>query len=175
MINKSTQLISAEFDSPLGPMVAISDSKSLHLLEFSDMPRLDHSIEKLQTKLKSPITSGVSSPITSIKQELNSYFEGNLKEFKTPFSLIGTSFQKRAWKALINVPYGETRSYKEQAMAVKAPLASRAIGSANGANLLVIIVPCHRIISHDGSLGGYGGGLERKKWLIEHERKFWKF
>jgi methylated-DNA-[protein]-cysteine S-methyltransferase len=102
-------------------------------------------------------------------EQLNAYFAGELTEFDLSLQMSGTDFQQRVWAGLREIPYGETISYAELARHVGSPNAFRAVGSANGRNPLGIIVPCHRVIAADGSLGGYGGGLERKVWLLEHE------
>jgi len=158
-------------DTPLGPMLAIADGKALYLLEFADRRGLEGELERLKVRTKSAIVSGQTSPIVSIKNELASYFEGNLQEFKTPFSVCGSLFQKKVWEQLRSIPYGQTRSYLGQATAIKQPSASRAVANANGANQLAIVIPCHRIIRSTGEIGGYGGGLARKKWLLEHEKR----
>ena len=151
-------------------MLAISDDEALYLLEFVGRRGLEREIERLRLKTKSAIIPGRTRPIDLIEAELDSYFKGNIKSFKTPIHLLGTPFQKVAWNALIQIPYGETRSYSDQAVAINKPSAFRAVANANGANQLAILIPCHRIINSNGDLGGYGGGIERKKWLIEHER-----
>jgi methylated-DNA-[protein]-cysteine S-methyltransferase len=103
--------------------------------------------------------------------QLREYFEGSRREFTVPLDFAGTDFQKRVWRALLAIPYGETRTYREIAMAIEAPAAVRAVGAANGANPLPIIVPCHRVIGSSGKLVGYGGGLPLKKRLLELERE----
>jgi methylated-DNA-[protein]-cysteine S-methyltransferase len=105
-------------------------------------------------------------------QQLDEYFRGKRKTFDLPIHFDGTDFQVSAWKALLDVPFGATSTYLKQAQSISNPRAVRAIGGANGKNKISIIVPCHRIIGSDGSLTGYGGGLDRKKWLLEHEQKF---
>jgi len=102
--------------------------------------------------------------------QLAAYFAGQRTRFELPLNAAGTPFQRRVWQALCAVPYGDTSSYGEIAAAVGNPRASRAVGLANGRNPIAILVPCHRIIGGDGSLTGYGGGLERKRWLLDHER-----
>jgi AraC family transcriptional regulator of adaptative response/methylated-DNA-[protein]-cysteine methyltransferase len=97
------------------------------------------------------------------------YFQGKLKEFKTPIALNGTPFQKQVWEELLKIPYGQTISYKDLAIAVGNPRGCRAVAQANGANNLAVIIPCHRVINHNGRIGGYGGGLDRKKWLLDLE------
>ena len=103
--------------------------------------------------------------------EIEEYFEGSRKDFSVNLHTPGTDFQQRVWNALLNIPYGTTSTYQQQAERLKRPTAVRAIASANGYNRISIVVPCHRVIGKDGSLTGNGGGLERKKWLLEHERK----
>ncbi len=98
------------------------------------------------------------------------YFNGSLKEFKTPIHTLGTQFQKLVWLELTRVIYGSTKSYREQAKAISKPMAFRAVANANGTNQMTIVIPCHRIINSNGSIGGYSGGIARKKWLLEHEK-----
>jgi AraC family transcriptional regulator of adaptative response/methylated-DNA-[protein]-cysteine methyltransferase len=144
-------------DTPLGPVIAVADQEALYSLNFADR----HGI------VTEP--RGKPAPILSIERELHTYFKNGLTQFQTPIHLIGTAFQKKVWLALQQIPGGETRSYAGIAKAIGNPLAVRAVGTANGANPLCIIVPCHRVINTGGGLGGYGGGLERKKWLLSHE------
>ncbi|NRA73561.1 MAG: methylated-DNA--[protein]-cysteine S-methyltransferase [Rickettsiales bacterium] len=108
--------------------------------------------------------------IQSIQLELQAYFSGKLKTFKTPIHMLGTSFQQEVWYELLNTPYGKTRSYLSQAKSIGKYKSVRAVANANAANQLAIIIPCHRIINNNGKLGGYSGGLIRKKWLISHEQ-----
>lgn len=157
-------------DTPLGPMLAIADEEKLFLLEFADRRGLEREIERLRRRIKAAIIPGVTPPIHSIEKELHAYFAGKLKQFKTPFYLLGSDFQKNVWEALRKIPLGETRSYAELAVTIGKPTAFRAVANANGANQLAIIIPCHRVINTNGELGGYGGGIARKKWMIEHEK-----
>lgn len=154
----------------LGPMIAISDDHSLYLLEFADRTGLQTEIDRLRHIHKANIIPGQTEPISMIKEELNLYFTGKLRSFKTPLHFTGSDFQKKAWQALLQIPYGQTRSYKMQAAITGNEKAFRAVANANGANQLIIIIPCHRIINHNGNLGGYGGGKERKAWLLQHEK-----
>jgi len=158
-------------DTPLGPMLAISDEEALYLLAFVDRRGLEREVKRLRNKTKSAIVPGKTTPILSIENELTSYFNGSLHLFETPIHLLGSPFQKSVWDELVRIPYGETRNYAEQAEAMGKPSAYRAVGNANGANQLAIIIPCHRIITSSGELGGYGGGVARKKWLLQHEEK----
>jgi len=118
--------------------------------------------------------SKVQNPQTEAEKiciaELDAYFEGTLRQFTFPFSWSGTDFQCKVWNELLNIPYGETISYGELSKRIKNPAAVRAMGTANGSNPLSIVVPCHRVIGSNGKLIGYGGGLWRKKWLLEHEK-----
>lgn len=158
-------------DTPLGPMIAIADDEALYLLEFVDRRGLEREIERLRWKTKSAIIPGHTQPISSIESELRQYFDGELQEFKTPLFLIGSPFQKSVWNQLMKIPSGEMRSYSDIAATIRKPSAVRAVAQANGANQFAIIIPCHRVINSDGELGGYGGGLTRKKWLINHESR----
>lgn len=156
----------------LGPMIAVSDDNGLYLLEFFERRALKREIENLRITTKSEIIPGITDPIKSIEYELNHYFEGNLKEFKTPIHILGTPFQQQVWRELISIPYGHTRSYGAQAHAIGKPTAYRAVANANGQNQIAIVIPCHRIINSNGNLGGYGGGINRKQWLINHEQTY---
>lgn len=163
-------LTTAWIDTKLGPMLAIADEKQLFLFEFISRRGLEREIERLRAKGKVVIVPGRTDPIDSIDSEIQAYFAGTLKNFETPVHLQGSDFQKSAWEALRKIPYGHTRSYSDQAQALGKPSAIRAVANANGANQLAVIVPCHRIVRSNGDLGGYGGGVERKQWLLDHER-----
>ncbi len=157
-------------DTPLGPMLAIANEESLVLLEFVDRRGLEREIERLRHKTKAIIIPGHTRAVFSIENELKKYFQGNLKEFKTPIWLLGSPFQQQVWDELKKIPFGETRSYSEIAKSIGKPSAVRAVAHANGSNQLAIIIPCHRVINANGKLNGYAGGLHRKKWLIDHEK-----
>lgn len=158
-------------DTKLGPMIAIADENALYLLEFVDRRGLEREVERLRQKTKAAIIPGVTHPIQSIDHELGQYFEGTLRTFKTPLYLLGSPFQKDVWEELRKIPYGETRSYAEISKSLGKPSAFRAVANANGANQIAIVIPCHRVINASGDLGGYGGGIARKKWLINHEKQ----
>ncbi len=157
-------------DTCLGPMLAISNEEALYLLEFIDRRGLEREIERLRIRMKSGIVPGLTKPIQKIEKELALYFEGKLKGFSTPIHYLGSPFQARVWDELNKIPYGETISYVELAKKIGNPSACRAVARANGANQLAIMIPCHRVINKDGRLGGYGGGLSRKEWLLNHEK-----
>jgi AraC family transcriptional regulator of adaptative response/methylated-DNA-[protein]-cysteine methyltransferase len=171
LLGNSNILKASWLDTRLGPMIAIADEEALYLLEFVDHRGLEREVEHLRQKTKSVIIPGYTQPISSIESELNQYFSSKLIEFKTPLFFLGSPFQKNVWEELKKIPLGETRSYSDIAAAIGKPSAFRAVAQANGANQLAIIIPCHRVINTNGELGGYGGGLARKKWLINHEKR----
>ncbi|PDT23712.1 bifunctional transcriptional activator/DNA repair enzyme AdaA [Rhizobium hidalgonense] len=158
------------FDTPLGPMIAVADKTHLHLLEFHDRKALLSELEALQKRVRSSVAIGRTAAIDQIEAEIRDYFEGRLTVFKTPLALGGTPFEKHVWAKLMDIP-GQTRAYGDLAREMERPEVVRAVGRANGANQLAIIVPCHRVLGADGSLTGYGGGLWRKQWLLRHEEK----
>lgn len=170
-LHSQVVLRGAWLDTPLGPVLAVADDEALYLLEFVDRRGLERELERLRSKTKSAIIPGQAEPICMIEQELKRYFAGGLKAFKTPTAFLGSPFQESVWKTLKKIPYGETRSYAEVAVAVGRPSAVRAVAQANGANQLALIVPCHRVIGADRAPRGYGGGVTRKGWLLEHESK----
>lgn len=167
-------LKAAWIDTKLGPMIAIADDAGLYLLEFADRRGLEREIERLRKRMKAAIIPGEASIIKKIEKELMDYFDGKNADFKTPLKLMGSDFQKNVWGALQKIPPSETRSYLDIANTIKKPTAFRAVANANGANQLAIIIPCHRVINANGDLGGYGGGISRKQWLIEHEKKHYE-
>ncbi len=158
-------------DTPLGPMLTIADDQALYLIEFIDRRGLEKEIERLGKKTKFFIVPGKSNPIIQIEGEIEEYFSGKIREFKTPLFLLGSPFQKRVWEELQKIPSGETRSYAEIAKAIGKPSAFRAVALANSANQFAIVIPCHRVINSNGELGGYSGGIKRKEWLLNHERE----
>ncbi len=167
---KNDKLLSFErFTTPLGPMIAIGNEEGIYLLEFTDRRALETELKQLEKYFKSPILPGTNKHIKEIKKQIGEYFEGKRKTFDVPLIIFGTDFQKKAWDALLKIPYGKTRSYKTQAETIGHPKAVRAVGTANGHNRLAIIIPCHRVIGENGKLTGYGGGLWRKQWLLDHE------
>lgn len=172
-IQKSAQdaliLKAALFETTLGTMLAISDTTALYLLEFTDRKKLREEIQRLRHATKAVIVLGSTEPLRSIESEIHHYFNGTLKQFNTPIRIMGTSFQQSVWQQLLKIPTGETRSYTELAHTLNKPKAHRAVAQANATNQLAIIIPCHRVIYTNGSLGGYAASVTRKKWLLEHE------
>ena len=147
--------------SPVGPLTASATADGLCGLFFDS---------------ETPAPASIGNPsgvphLDSIERELAQYFAGELREFRTPLAPVGTEFQQRVWDELLRIPFGETRSYAQLAVAVGDAGAFRAVARANATNPIAIVVPCHRVIGSDGTLTGYGGGLERKAWLLGHEKK----
>lgn len=158
-------------ETPIGPMLAVADAHALHMLEFVDRPALSAELTRLRVAARSSVAFGRLPPIDRIETELQTYFDGRSARFATPLALHGSAFTRQVWDALMAIPRGVTRSYSDIAVAVARPSAVRAVARANGANQISIVIPCHRVIGSDGSLTGYGGGLWRKRWLIQHEAR----
>lgn len=149
--------------SPIGPLTITARGGALtavHMHEQRHFPSIPASADPADP---------ADPSLAPIVAQLEAYFAGELTDFDLPLQLRGTPFQRRVWDALQEIPFGETISYGELARRVGNPKASRAVGLANGRNPIAIVVPCHRVIGADGSLTGYGGGIERKVWLLEHE------
>lgn len=157
--------------TPLGPMFICATEKGICLLEFTDRKMLETEFKDLQRLLKAEILTGENVHIKQVKRELNEYFEGKRTQFDVALDTPGTEFQSLVWEKLKQIPLGETTNYQALAENLEKPNAVRAVANANGHNRISIIVPCHRVIGKDGNLTGYGGGIERKKWLIEFEKK----
>jgi len=155
--------------TPLGPMMAASVKQGICLLEFIERKMLESELKDLSKRLDAPLVTSPGPHLKDLKIQLEQYFNGDRKKFDLPLFTPGSDFQKQVWKGLQNIPYGTTRSYKEQAKALGRPKAVRAVANANGANRIAIIIPCHRVIGTDGKLIGYGGGLWRKKRLLALE------
>lgn len=163
-------LIEHHYPTPLGDMVALFTPKGLALLEFSrETKGLEREWRDVERHAGAPARPGEDARTRALGKEIEAYFRGRLKRFSTPLDLVGTPFQKSVWQALLEIPYGQTRSYGQQARHIGRPTATRAVAAANGQNKVSIIVPCHRVIGGDGQLTGYGGGLSRKRWLLSME------
>jgi methylated-DNA-[protein]-cysteine S-methyltransferase len=152
-------------DSPVGPLTLVSENGALVAL-YMDRQRHAPPPETL-----GEAADGTSPLLGEAASQLKEYFAGQRTEFELPLTLIGTPFQRRVWAALRDIPYGETISYGQLADRIGKPSAARAVGLANGRNPIAIIVPCHRVVGADGSLTGYGGGIERKEHLLAFERR----
>lgn len=164
-------LLARWIDTPLGAMVAFGNNDGIHLLEFVDRRRLEIEISELRHRTKSVIVPGTNTHLENLAEELKNYFEGTAIKFTSPVVMGGSSFEQGVWRLLQTIPPGETRSYAKIAQTIGRPTAARAVGRANGRNCLALIIPCHRVIRADGTLCGYGGGIWRKQWLLEHERR----
>jgi AraC family transcriptional regulator of adaptative response/methylated-DNA-[protein]-cysteine methyltransferase len=159
------------FSTPLGPMMAAATDQGLCLLEFTDRRMLETELAQLKKLFNASLVVAVHEHTDRARDQLARYFEGELRQFNLPLDVPGSEFQRYVWNALKEIPYGSTRSYKEQSELLGNPLAIRAVARANGMNRIAIVIPCHRVIASDGSLQGYAGGLPRKQWLLEHEKR----
>ena len=157
--------------TPLGPMVAAASDEALLLLEFADRRMLETQIDRIRRQVPARFAPGENDILTRTQEEIAEYFAGTRRAFSVPLHTPGSEFQRAVWDALRAIPYGETRSYLQQATAIGRPDAVRAVARANGDNRISIIIPCHRVIGSNGELTGYGGQLWRKKALLERERE----
>ncbi len=158
-------------ETPLGAMLALADREGLRLLEFADRRGLKNEIGRLREHLRCAIVPGSNAFLEVITQELAAYFAGTSMTFTVPLVLGGSAFERSVWEMLRRIQPGETWSYAELALRLGRASATRAVGRANGRNNLAVVIPCHRVIRADGGLCGYGGGIWRKQWLLEHERQ----
>ncbi len=158
----------AYLETPVGPMLAGATGSGVCLLEFSDRRMLETQLQRIG-KSFGPAVPGDNGHIRELRAQVAAYFTGELRDFTLPLETRGTPFQERVWAALRTIPYGQTRSYAELAKQVGNVAAVRAVAKANGDNRISIIVPCHRVIGSGGELTGYGGGLSRKRALLELE------
>jgi methylated-DNA-[protein]-cysteine S-methyltransferase len=149
----------AVVESPLGPLLLAAEEGALTLLWMSPLPE----------RKAGAVDARDRAVLAAAGEQLDAYFGGDLMDFDLPLAPRGTSFQQRVWEALVEIPFGETVSYGSLATRLGRPGAARAVGLANGSNPISIIIPCHRVIGSDGRLTGYGGGIDRKAWLLDHE------
>jgi len=163
------EVVYRNLDSPLGEMIAGTLPEGVCFLEWHDRGGVPRILERVTKRYHCSHVEGNHPHLNLLEKELCLYFEGKLHEFSVPIAVNGTPFERRTWGLLMDIPYGETRSYGDLARLLGNPGASRAVGRANGANYLSIVVPCHRVIEAGGGLRGYGGGLWRKKRLLELE------
>ncbi len=164
-------LLAERIETPLGAMLAIADDEGLRLLEFVDRRAMDRELSILRTRLRTNVVPGEHRHLDAVRSQLADYFSGKNLKFDVSLAPVGSPFQLRAWELLRTISVGETRSYSWMAEKLGDVEMRRAVGRANGENMMCIIIPCHRVIRADGTLCGYGGGLWRKKWLLDHERK----
>ncbi|MDR0479360.1 MAG: methylated-DNA--[protein]-cysteine S-methyltransferase [Burkholderiaceae bacterium] len=162
-------LTSRQISTPLGDMLALASPAGVCLLEFANgTARLNRECDQVQT-VHGPAAANPSAVLDQLQAELADYFAGRRQRFDVPLDFIGTPFQQRVWRALLAIPYGATWSYAREAQHIGQPTATRAVAAANGQNKIAIVVPCHRVIGSNGALTGYGGGLSRKRWLLDLE------
>lgn len=159
-------------DTKLGVMIAVSDAHALHLLEFTERKALPAELKRLYAHAKGSLGFGRFAATDQIEAEMDAFLDLRRDRFDTPLAPLGTPFTKQVWRALRDIPAGQTRSYSDVARAMGRPDATRAVARANGANPIAVVIPCHRVLAADGALTGYGGGLWRKQALIELERGF---
>jgi AraC family transcriptional regulator of adaptative response/methylated-DNA-[protein]-cysteine methyltransferase len=164
-------VVTTSLDSPVGPLLVGATDDGLCLLEFAEPGRQQMQFAALRRQFGDAVEPGRHEHLDHLAEELAEYFAGQRREFSVPLVVAGTPFQKRVWQQLRTIPYGETCSYEDVARAVRVPRASRAVGQANGQNRLAIVIPCHRVVSKGGGLGGYGGGLWRKQLLLDLEQR----
>jgi methylated-DNA-[protein]-cysteine S-methyltransferase len=153
----------SELDSPVGALLLLGDERALqglYMHEQKHRPTLPDGCERNDKAFR------------AVREQLRAYFAGKLRTFEVALAGKGSEFQKQVWRGLLEIPFGDTESYGQLARRIGNEKASRAVGLANGRNPIGIIVPCHRVVGANGSLTGYGGGLTRKQWLLEHERRF---
>jgi AraC family transcriptional regulator of adaptative response/methylated-DNA-[protein]-cysteine methyltransferase len=165
-------LLAQRIETPLGTMLALADEQGLRLLEFADRRGLERELVLLRRRLKCAVVPGSNATLEKTRAQLMRYFAGESLAFDLPLAPVGSDFQQRVWRELQRIPPGRTRSYAEMAKKLGIPKAPRAVGRANGSNMLALVIPCHRVINADGGLCGYAGGIWRKQRLIEHERKY---
>lgn len=159
-------------ETPLGEIAAAATKEGICLLEFTEGKKQADIIEPVARIMASEVKEGSNKHLRSLRKQLREYFRGKRKEFTLPLVMLGTDFQQAVWRDLVKIPFGTTKSYGQQARDLKDTRSARAVAQANSSNRIAILIPCHRIIGSDGTLVGYSGGLERKRWLLNHERKY---
>ena len=163
MTTTTSPLLQKKVNSPVGPLTIVATSDRLVAVLWPDEP-------EGRVSFTTDVAEGSNAVIEASERQLAEYFAGTRRSFDLPLELRGTDFQQEVWHALTEIPYGETSTYSKQAAAIGRPRAIRAVGSANGRNPLSIVLPCHRIVAADGSLAGFAGGLDTKRWLLDHEK-----
>ena len=158
-----------DFDSPIGPMIGGATDKGVCFLEWHDRGGVEVILNRVRKRYKSEVSPGQNEHLVSLADELSRYFNSDLKSFQTPLDVIGTRFEQAVWEQLLRIDYGRTCSYGELAVTLNKPGGARAVGRANGANYLAVVIPCHRVIEANGNMRGYGGKVWRKKYLLELE------
>jgi AraC family transcriptional regulator of adaptative response/methylated-DNA-[protein]-cysteine methyltransferase len=167
----AAEVVITMIESPLGPLLAGASEAGICLLEYTDRRMLETNLARMRKQFDCAVVPGKHRWLAKLQDELAEYFAGRRRSFSVPLALRGTPFQEKVWRELGNIPHGGTISYDELARRIGQPTAQRAVARANGMNRVCILVPCHRVIGKDGSLTGYGGGLWRKRLLLELEKK----
>ena len=163
------KILFRNLNSPLGQMIAGATNKGVCFLEWHDRGGIERIKQRVEKRYKLPLVEGNNRHLDQLEKELGDYFTEKLRKFGVKIDVTGTPFEKKVWEQLLQIPYGETRSYGQVAKLLGKSGAQRAVGKANGANYLSIVIPCHRVIEANGNLRGYGGKLWRKKYLLELE------
>jgi AraC family transcriptional regulator of adaptative response/methylated-DNA-[protein]-cysteine methyltransferase len=164
------RIVVSWIESPIGPLITGAHDRGICFLEFTDRRMLEAQFKTLKSLFSCAIVPGENEHLEKLRSELQSYFEGKLRQFSVPLVYPGSPFQLRVWNELLRIPYGETCSYEELAHRIGVASGQRAVGRANGMNRIAIVIPCHRVVNKDGKLGGYGGGLWRKQHLLDMEQ-----
>jgi len=160
----------ALIETPLGPLLAVVTRKAVCHLEFAERGRHRAILDRLRRRWSLPVVPGRNPVMNRLERELGEYWLGKRRRFTVPTTTRGTAFQEQVWRELERIPYGQTASYESIARRIGSPKAARAVARANATNPLSVLVPCHRVIAKDGSLSGYGGGVWRKRRLLELEQ-----
>ena len=166
-----TRLVTQRIETPIGAMRAVARDDGLVMCEYENPVRLPGQLDRVRTLFGVDAIPGEHPILAQTQRELDEYFEGEREVFSIPLVLDGTPFQTAVWHALLEIPFGATTSYERIAVRVGRAGAARAVGRANGDNRIAIIVPCHRVIGSNGSLTGYGGGMQRKRRLLNLEQR----
>ena len=166
---KEVRIYIQYYDSPCGRLVLASFADRLCLCDWSDNPFAERNRRRIEKYLKATFKTETTSVLEETKRQLDEYFAGKRKAFDIELRLVGTDFQHEVWNALLNIPYGATKSYKDIAQCIGKPKSVRAVAGAVGANAISILIPCHRVIGSNHSLTGYAGGLEAKRVLLGME------
>jgi AraC family transcriptional regulator, regulatory protein of adaptative response / methylated-DNA-[protein]-cysteine methyltransferase len=164
-------IVVKEINTPLGQMLAGATDEGICLFDFKHRRSIDAIVNRVFTHLGRKSIVGHHDLFSDLEQQLTAYFAGTLRDFSLPLQFAGSPFQAAVWQSLLAIPYGQTSTYGKQAEAIGSHAATRAVAAANGANAIAIIVPCHRVIGANGNLTGYSGGIDSKKWLLQHERR----
>jgi O-6-methylguanine DNA methyltransferase len=156
-------------DTPVGLLIAGANDDALVQLEFCDRSSIERRLHGVRRRFTGSVVTGSNECLLELTRQLSQYFAGERREFELPLEYPGTPFQEKVWATLLQIPYGQTWSYLKMAQRIGDVNATRAVGTANGTNPIAIVIPCHRVINANGELGGYGGGLWRKRILLDLE------